>query len=234
MKSMHGEPSSFRFSIIVPVLNEIKLLPDLVEHLSHWQQCGCEVLIVDGGSCDGTKSALEAAGLTVINSEPGRAIQMNNGARHAKGNVLIFLHADSRLPENALQAISNAAERQQQFWGRFDVAISGEHFMLNVIAWFMNRRSRLTSIATGDQAIFVSRSAFDDIGGFPRQPLMEDIEISRKLRQKLPPLPLDAKVVTSGRRWLDNGIWRTILLMWRLRLAYWCGASACQLAKKYQ
>ncbi|KFI23578.1 TIGR04283 family arsenosugar biosynthesis glycosyltransferase [Nitrosococcus oceani] len=220
------------FSIIVPMLNEIELLPDLLAHLQYWQRQGCEVLLVDGGSQDGSAKVAESIGFKVIRSARGRAVQMNAGATQANGSVLVFLHADTRLPKDGLERISRAIYKRR--WGRFDVHISGDTAMLNMVAFFMNGRSRLTGIATGDQAIFVERTLFEHIQGYPEQPLMEDIELSKRLLCIERPACLSAKVVTSGRRWLQRGIWRTIGLMWRLRWAYWRGVPPEQLVKRYE
>jgi len=221
-----------KLSIIVPILNEIELLPELLAHLQQWQRKGCEVLLVDGGSSDGSAEVAEAIGFTVLCSPRGRAKQMNAGAAKAKGTVLVFLHADTRLPENADQEIFHAIEKRD--WGRFDVQLSGDKWMLRVISFFMNCRSRLTGIATGDQALFVVRKTFTSIGGFPDQTLMEDVEISKRLKELERPVCLHSKVITSGRRWLTHGIWPTIWLMWRLRWAYWRGAEPDQLEKLYR
>ncbi len=218
-------------SIIVPILNEIELLPELMTHLQYWQRRGCEVLLVDGGSEDGSADVAEAIGFKVIRSARGRASQMNAGAAQAKGRVLVFLHADTRMPNDGIEQIFSALKGHH--WGRFDVRISGDALMLAVIAFFMNIRSRLTGIATGDQAIFVASDLFVEVGGFNEQPLMEDIELSKRLRKVNHPACLCTKVTTSGRRWLTHGLWRTVLLMWRLRWAYWRGVSAEQLTKEY-
>lgn len=218
-------------SIIVPILNEIELLPELMTHLQHWQRCGCEVLLVDGGSDDGSADVAEAIGFKVIRSARGRASQMNAGVAQAKGQILLFLHADARLPDNGIEQIFNAMKTHR--WGRFDIRIRGDALMFTVIAFFMNIRSRLTGIATGDQAIFVARDLFVEVGGFNEQPLMEDIELSKQLQKRNHPACLYTKATTSGRRWLTYGVWHTVLLMWRLRWAYWRGVSAEQLAKEY-
>lgn len=223
-----------RISIIVPMLNEAETLPDLLAHLLPWQRCGCEVLLVDGGSRDGSAAMAECAGFTVLHAEWGRARQMNAGAQAASGEVLLFLHADTRLPAAADHLVRQALADATASWGRFDVQIAGRPPMLHVVGWMMNRRSRLTGIATGDQAIFVRRTVFKAIGGFPDQPLMEDVELSRRLKKRGAPACLKARVITSGRRWETRGVWRTILLMWRLRLAYWLGASPEQLARQYR
>jgi rSAM/selenodomain-associated transferase 2 len=146
--------------------------------------------------------------------------------------VLLFLHADTALPEAADRMIAGAVGAGRE-WGRFDVHIVGRHRMLPVIATLMNWRSRHTGIATGDQAIFVTRKAFDAVGGYPDIALMEDIALSRALRRRSPPACLSARVRTSGRRWEQHGVWRTIWLMWRLRAAYWLGADPVELARRY-
>ncbi len=221
-------------AIIVPVLNEMETLPELLEHLRHWQQRDVEVLLVDGGSEDGSREAITEDGFTLLQSPAGRALQMNTGARASNANQLLFLHADTRLPANADQQLLAALNHHQRSWGRFDVRISGRSVWLPVIAFMMNRRSRLSGIATGDQAIFMTRSAFEQVGGFPEQPLMEDIAISKRLKALSSPICLTHKVTTSGRRWDSRGSWRTILLMWQLRWAYWRGVPAEHLAKHYR
>lgn len=225
--------SSRAFSIIVPVLNEAPGLSQLAAHLAPFSQAGAQVLLVDGGSDDGTLALAERAGLRVIRSERGRAQQMNTGAAQASGHTLVFLHADTRLPEGALTLIDTTLTEARS-WGRFDVAIAGRPAMLRVISHMMNWRSRLTGIATGDQAMFMTREAFDTVGGFPVQPLMEDIEMSSRLGALSRPVCLRARVVTSGRRWETRGVWRTMVLMWRLRWAYWRGVTPAVLAKAYR
>lgn len=220
-------------SVIVPVLNEAANLPGLCDHLMLLSRQGAEVILVDGGSEDGSSALIECLGFRLIRAPRGRALQMNAGAAVASGNVLLFLHADTRLPSSALQLVTSQV-KSAMAWGRFDVVIDGEPAMLKVVAWLMNRRSRITGIATGDQALFMTRAAFDAVGGFPQQPLMEDIEISRRLRRFVPPICLTDRVHTSGRRWEQRGLWRTIFLMWRLRWAYWRGVPASQLAKAYR
>ncbi|MCY1368485.1 transferase 2, rSAM/selenodomain-associated [compost metagenome] len=223
-----------RFSIIVPMFNEAPGLPGLLARLSVLAHQGCEVLIVDGGSDDGSVALAERAGFRVLASPKGRARQMNLGAARATGDVLLFLHADTLLPEGALTTVRQTMLKTAALWGRFDVLIDGTHPMLRMIASLMNLRSRWTGIATGDQAIFVIRKAFDAVGGYPDQPLMEDIELSQRLRALARPACIPTPVLTSGRRWESRGVWRTILLMWRLRWAYWRGTPAEQLAQRYR
>ncbi len=200
--------------------------------------CDSEVIVVDGGSEDDSRQAVLRAGAQVIRSERGRARQMNAGAAVAQGDILLFLHADTLLPSSAEQAIATAIRSgggaHENVWGRFDVCIAGRSFMLRVVAGLMNSRSRLSGIATGDQAIFMTRRAFESVGGFPDQPLMEDIELSRRLLTLSRPICLTDRVITSGRRWEAHGVWRTIWLMWRLRWLYWRGVPAGELAKSYR
>lgn len=222
-------------SIVLPVLNEALALPAVLRALAPWQRQGVEVVVADGGSTDGTAALAHAAQATVVHAPRGRALQMNAGAHAARGPLLLFLHADTLLPPGGLPAVRQALGAAGPLaWGRFDVRISGQHPMLRVIAWFMNRRSRLTGVATGDQALFMTRQAFDAVGGFPAQPLMEDIELSRRLKRLGPPLCLHQRVTTSGRRWEQRGLWRTVLLMWSLRWAYWRGADPAELAQRYR
>lgn len=218
-------------SIIIPMLNESAALPRTLLELRPYAET-VEVILVDGGSQDDSVALAQRAGVKVISSAPGRARQMNAGAAAASGDKLLFLHADTRLPPEADLLIAQALTRYH--WGRFDVTISGHHPMLAVIGFMMNQRSRLTGIATGDQAMFVHRNTFEAVGGFPEQPLMEDIELSKRLKRLGSPACLPQRVITSGRRWEQRGLWRTILLMWRLRFAYWRGASPEQLARAYR
>lgn len=223
-----------KLSVIVPVLNEAQQMPHLLADLQTVQRQGCEVIVVDGGSADGSYAVAQMSGFTVLQSARGRARQMNAGADVANGEVLLFLHADTRLPQGAAALIEQALGSHTSCWGRFDVCISGQAWMLRVVSRCMNWRSRLSGIATGDQAIFVMRSAFDAVQGFPDQPIMEDIEISKRLCRLSRPVCIGHCVTTSGRRWETRGVWRMILLMWRLRWEYWLGVPAHQLARLYQ
>jgi rSAM/selenodomain-associated transferase 2 len=221
-----------KLSIILPVLNEASGIAATLTALQPLRAAGHELIVVDGGSLDATAMLASVDADQVINSARGRACQMNAGAAVASGDGLLFLHADTRLPAQADSLIQNAL--QHRLWGRFDVEISGRPALLRMVAGMMNRRSRLTGIATGDQAMFMTRAAFDAAGGFPEQPLMEDIELSKRLKRLGPPACLRQRVVTSGRRWEQHGVLRTILLMWRLRFDYWRGVPVEQLAARYQ
>ena len=221
-----------RISIVIPVLNEASRIVATLTALAPLRAQGAELIVVDGGSSDDTAALCKGLADAVLSAPRGRALQMNAAARAASGAVLLFLHADTRLPDDALTQIAQAVQTQP--WGRFDVRIAGRSPILPVVAALMNTRSRLTGIATGDQALFVRRDAFDAVGGFPAQPLMEDIELCKRLRRLGQPACLRAKVVTSGRRWDSRGAWRTIGLMWRLRLLYWLGVPAERLAAAYR
>jgi rSAM/selenodomain-associated transferase 2 len=220
-----------KFSIIIPTLNEAKTIENCLSELQPLRN-ESEIIVVDGDSIDNTRILAAPLADKVITSAKGRAKQMNNGAGQATGDVLIFLHADTCLPENALQRIQQAISSTRQ-WGRFDIQLSGNPFMLKVIAQMMNWRSRYTGIATGDQVIFVARSAFEKAGQYPEINLMEDIAFCKALKKIGQPICLKDKVISSGRRWENNGIYKTILLMWSLRLRYFFGADPQILAFLY-
>jgi rSAM/selenodomain-associated transferase 2 len=219
-------------SIVIPVFNESLCLPDLIARMQKLASPTVDVIFVDGGSTDNTLALIHAAGMRAVASPKGRAWQMNAGAAHTQGDILLFLHADTQLPANALGHIRSHMT-PNVCWGRFDVRIAGTAPMLSVIAQMMNWRSRYSRIATGDQALFMTRVAFNTIGGFPEQALMEDIEASTQLKKLSRPACISSPVITSGRRWETRGVWPTIFLMWRLRWAYWRGHSANELAKRY-
>ncbi|HTS53806.1 MAG TPA: TIGR04283 family arsenosugar biosynthesis glycosyltransferase [Burkholderiales bacterium] len=220
-------------SIVVPVLNEAQGLEQALRALRPLRGGGHEVIVVDGGSTDGSARLAAPLADRVLSAERGRANQMNAGAQAAGGDVLLFLHADTRLPERAAQIVLDELARTRRVWGRFDVRIDGRHRLLRLVAVLMNLRSRLTGICTGDQAIFVLRDVFLERGGFPAIALMEDIALSRNLRRVSPPLRVATPVHTSARRWERGGVVRTIVLMWWLRLRYFVGASPVRLARIY-
>ena len=216
-------------SVIIPVLNEKTNIQVLLHQLNG---SGAEVIVVDGGSTDGSLETIKGFQIKVIESAPGRSTQMNAGATLATGDILLFLHADTRVPDTWQSDLEGIAETDAK-WGRFDIRFDSVHPMLVLIALTMNLRSRLSSVCTGDQAMFVRRDTFARLGGFADIPLMEDIEISKRLRSISAPCCLDSKVTTSSWRWQANGIWRTILLMWWLRLQYFFGVSPARLVKQY-
>lgn len=219
-------------SIILPVLNEAQGIAAHLTALAPLRAAGGEVIVVDGGSTDGTVERARPAVDRVLLAPRGRATQMNAGAAAARGPVLLFLHADTLLPADAAEALQDALARGAR-WGRFDVAIRGRSSLLRVVAACMSLRSRLTGIATGDQAIFVRADAFREIGGFPEIALMEDVALSARLRGLARPACLRARVTTSGRRWEQRGVLRTILLMGWLRLTYWLGRHPDAIARAY-
>jgi rSAM/selenodomain-associated transferase 2 len=223
-----------KLSIVVPVLNEAGMIEAALAALQPFRSRGHEVVVVDGGSRDGTAERAVDRCDRLVTVGRGRAVQQNAGAAAATGDILLFLHVDCRLPDGADAAVVAALSPGRGVWGRFDVALTGRHFLLPVIARAMNLRSRLTGIATGDQGIFVDRAVFGRVGGFPSIALMEDIALSARLKRESPPVCLRDRVIASGRRWEKYGVVRTILLMWRLRLAYFLGADPERLAAVYR
>ena len=217
-----------KLSIIVPALDEAAGIGATLASLASLRARGHEVIVADGGSADATREIATPLADRVIGAPRGRARQMNAGAAAASGDALLFLHADTRLPADADRLILDSL--RENSWGRFDVAIEGRSTLLPLIAFLMNLRSRLSGIATGDQAIFVRRDAFP---GFPEIALMEDVAFSKAMKRRSPPACLRQKAVTSGRRWEERGPWRTMLLMWRLRLEYFLGAAPDELARRY-
>ena len=224
-----------QLSVIVICLNEGAAIARTLAPLVAWRERGAEAIVVDGSSEDDTvqQASPHASRLVVVSA--GRARQLNAGAALAESQHLLFLHADTIAPNDADLILCSSIYQSNNLmaWGRFNVRIEGQSRWLTVIAFMMNWRSRITGIATGDQGIFMTRAAFDAVGGFADQPLMEDIEISQRLRRLSRPICLSQKVTTSGRRWETRGVWRTVMLMWSLRWRYWRGESAASLAKDY-
>ena len=237
-----------KLSIVVPVLNEADNLPRLIGHLAYLNPAPYEVILVDGGSTDSSVAIAkklikglintgqsfinwQVVDWQIIESAAGRAMQMNAGAELATGDVLLFLHADTQLPNHAITDITLAVRRAE--WGRFDVRLDSPAWMLKVVSQMMNWRSRLSGIATGDQAIFIKKTLFEQMDGYPQQALMEDIELCKRLKAIGKPACLQSKVITSARRWQQYGTWHTILLMWRLRFDYWRGVSADNIKQRY-
>jgi rSAM/selenodomain-associated transferase 2 len=225
--------SSRLFSIIIPVLNEGATIAAALEALAPYRARGVELIVVDGGSRDGTVTRARPLADVVLAAQRGRGTQMNAGAAVARGDVLLFLHADTRLPAEAERIVLSALAASGRVWGRFDVAISGQSALLKVIATLINVRSRLSGIATGDQSMFMTRSAFAAAGRFPDIPLMEDLELSKRLKRLSRPICLRHIAITSGRRWQRHGLASTIVTMWSLRLAYFFGADPVKLARYY-
>lgn len=220
-------------SVVIPALDEAENIEATLMQLQPARRMGLlEVILADGGSTDNTQALSLPWVDQWVNAPKGRASQLNAGAAVAKAPLLLFLHADTQLPDKFYEAIVNAVN-EDLAWGRFDVDLTGRHPMFRVIAFMMNWRSRLTGIATGDQAIFITRDLFSKVGGFPSQRLMEDIEISRGLKKIRSPICLREKLITSSRKWEKQGIWRTIWLMWQLRWAYFWGASPDDLVQRY-
>ena len=220
-------------SIIIPALDEAEHIVATLDSLQPLRRRGVEIIVADGGSSDNTANLARERADQVLTVPAGRARQMNAGAAAARGEILCFVHVDSRMPEGADGLIVDGLSRSRRSWGRFDVSIAGTQPMLRVIAQLMNWRSRLTGIATGDQGLFLTRSLFEAAGRFPEIALMEDIALTRQLKRYSPPLCIAHRLTTSGRRWEKHGVWRTMLLMWRLRLAYFFGADPDRLARQY-
>ena len=232
-----------KISIVIPILNEADNLPHLFANINSLKPAPQQVILVDGGSNDDSisimQSFIEQSMLDnyhkivwrMTESKAGRARQMNAGAALATGDVLLFLHADTQLPNQAIAQVTIAVKTSE--WGRFDVKLNSRQPMLWVVSQMINWRSRLTSIATGDQAIFINKDLFDKIGGYPNQALMEDVEICKQLKNIAKPARLRSKVITSARRWQQHGTWRTIILMWQLRFDYWRGVSAANIKARY-
>ena len=235
-------------SIIIPVLNEANNLPLLFDNINKLNPNPQQVILVDGGSNDDSIDIIQSfinklkpdndrkIDWQMTESKAGRALQMNTGAALATGEVLLFLHADTQLPLHAIDSVSEAMKRAE--WGRFDVQIASRQPTLRLVSQMINWRSRLSGIATGDQAIFISQSLFERIGNYPNQALMEDIELCKQLKGKqlkgmAKPACLKSKVITSARRWQQHGTWRTIILMWHLRFDYWRGVSADNIKARY-
>ena len=230
-------------SIIIPLLNEADNMSQLIAHINALYPPPSQVIVVDGGSSDDSVGiarrllndlssvAQPTTDWQLIESVVGRARQMNTGASQATGDVLLFLHADTLLPMDAIDNIQQAMT--QYDWGRFDVHLDSRDPLLKIVGMMINKRSRLVSIATGDQAIFIKRSLFERMNGYADQPLMEDIELCKRLKSIARPACLNSKVTTSARRWQQHGTWRTIFLMWHLRFDYWRGVSPEVLRQRY-
>jgi rSAM/selenodomain-associated transferase 2 len=221
-----------QLSIIIPALNEAGCIRDILRQLQALRAQGHEIILVDGGSCDETIALAQPLVDQLLPAPAGRALQMNVGAKAASGQVFWFLHADTRVPDKAARLITEALQ-QAGSWGRFDVRLSGDKLLLRLVERMMNWRSRFTGVASGDQGMFVTRELFERVGGFAELPLMEDIDLSRRLKREQWPVCLRDTLTTSSRRWEQKGVLRTIALMWYLRLAYFLGVSPARLAMRY-
>ncbi|MDQ7005881.1 MAG: TIGR04283 family arsenosugar biosynthesis glycosyltransferase [Acidobacteriota bacterium] len=222
-----------KLSVVIPALDEEQGISATLAALQPARRLGHEVVLVDGGSADRTRERARPLVDRLLDSPAGRAGQMNRGAAEACGDGLLFLHADTLVPENFVAAITGAF-RAGAGWGRFDLRLDGAPRVLRLVETMINLRSRLSGIATGDQGIFVRRDLFEDVGGYASLPLMEDIELSRRLKRRGPPACLRERVITSSRRWEQQGIARTILLMWWLRARYALGVDPARLARAYR
>jgi rSAM/selenodomain-associated transferase 2 len=225
--------SRFKLSIIIPTLNEENSIVKVLNPLQYVRQLGHEIIIVDANSSDRTIEFAQVLADKIVYSEKGRAIQQNRGAKVASGNHLLFLHADTYLPAQFINEVQSCYHSKDKCWGRFDVSLSGSHKAFRVVECMMNLRSRITSIATGDQAIFVHKKCFNQVGHFKKLQLMEDIELSSRLKKISKPYCSRLKVMTSSRRWEKNGIIKTIVSMWWFRLQFFFGVDSSILVKKY-
>jgi len=219
-------------TIIIPVLDDAPVLARLLADLGNLAG-EAEVVVVDGGSRDDSVNVARARGATILTSQRGRARQLRTGVEHTGRPWIWMLHADSRVDAEAVAAIAEVIAEGRPAWGRFDVRLSGRHRLLRVVETMMNVRSCTTGICTGDQGMFVHRALLDGVGGVPDQQLMEDIELSKRLKRLERPRCLHARLETSSRRWEARGVLRTVLLMWRLRIAYFLGVPADRLSRIY-
>lgn len=222
-------------SIIIPVLNEEKTIGSVIENVkSSISGDNYEIIVVDGGSNDNTVSIAKSSCDQLITSSAGRGVQLNYGARASQGDTLLFVHADTILPVEFDKMITNAISTSGKSWGRFDIKLSGKKYIFRIVESLVNLRSRITSISTGDQCLFMTRALFENVNGYKDIPLMEDIDISKRLKKISIPVCLPHKVITSSRRWEEKGIIRTILLMWWLRFMFFAGVSPDNLKRLYQ
>jgi len=224
-----------RLSIIVPCLNEAQQIETGFLALQALRQRGHEVIVCDAGSTDSTQQLASPLCDAFLQADKGRALQMNAGAAQASGDVLCFLHADTRSPLNLDTHIFQALQQSRCLWGRFNIELSGRHFAFRLIERLINLRSRVSGVASGDQGIFIYRNVFDRLGGYKAIALMEDIELSKRLKTISKPACIkQPTLLTSSRRWEEHGIARTVLLMWKLRLKYFLGSNPQQLASEYR
>ncbi len=222
-------------SIVIPTLNEAGTLDHLLGPFSHCLGDDVDCIVVDGGSEDETSEIADRYQVQLLTSTRGRAAQMNAGWRHATGRLVWFLHADTGVPLDAIDQLKTLSQQNDPtLWGRFDLTLDDPRWPYRMIAWFINQRSRLTGISTGDQGQFAMLTLLEQTGGFPEQPLMEDIDFSKIMKRQAPPVNLPQRLTTSARRWQRKGVVRTIVLMWGLRLAHAVGVSPDRLARWYR
>ncbi|TVP59951.1 MAG: glycosyltransferase [Halomonadaceae bacterium] len=221
------------FSVVIPLLNEAGNIARTLAPLQAWRIAGHEVILADGGSTDGTAEAARGLYDHWLDAPRGRARQMNAGAALARGEVLVFLHGDTLVPADALEKLQ-AFRNSEALWGRFNVRLTGQRPLFRLISVLINTRSRLTGICTGDQTLFLRHSLFRELQGFADLPLMEDVELCRRLKTRGRPWCITSAVLTDSRRWQQRGAWRTIVLMWRLRWEYWRGVPPAELAQRYR
>lgn len=226
-----GQPMTVQLSVIIPVRDDASALGRLLHELAAVPSRDVEIVVVDGGSTDGSARVAAQSGARVLTSPPGRGAQLAAGVAAARGRWLWLLHADSRAVAAAYGLLRDLDDTPG--WGRFDVRFDPPRRLLRLVAAMMSVRSRLTGICTGDQGIFAHRALLDAAGGMPEQPLMEDIELSRRLRRLAHPRCPAVTLTTSSRRWLQHGVWRTVVAMWWFRLRYWLGTDPAALARDY-
>ena len=232
---MHKEADNLKLSIIIPSLNEAEHITQTLLKLQELRNQGHEVILCDGGSRDKTLQLAKNLVDHILSTQAGRAKQMNAGSKLATGDILCFLHADTLIPADFANLITGTLSDSDRIWGRFDIRLSNTSLTYKVIAWFINKRSCISGVATGDQGIFIISNKFLKLNGYADIPIMEDIELSKRLLKISRPICITKSfLITSSRRWEKNGIIKTVLLMWRLRLGYFLGASPTKLAKAYK
>ena len=222
-----------KISVVIPALNEEDHIRPCLASVQALRRHGHEVIVVDGGSDDATCDLATGFADQIISHPRGRACQMNHGAQKASGEIFLFLHADTCLPEHADLLIGEKIKDSPVYWGRFKVRLSGTHWLFRITEILMNTRTRITGIVTGDHVLFISKELFEQVGGYPALPLMEDIAISKKINKIVPPICLNQHVVTSSRRWEQHGIIKTVLKMWWFRLAFFFGTDPARLSRQY-